>query len=49
MKKYILVIAILFLGFIKQSSAQIDLENIDLKDIIGRVMKVEKGFSPEFF
>jgi len=49
MKKHILIIAILFLGISKQSSAQIDLENIDLKDIIGRIMKVEKGFSPKFF
>jgi hypothetical protein len=49
MKKHILIIAILFLGITKQSSAQIDLENLDLNDIIGRVMKVERGFSPEFF
>lgn len=49
MKKHILIIAILFVGITKQSSAQIDLENLDLNDIIGRVMKVERGFSPEFF
>jgi len=49
MKKHILIIAILFLGITKQSSAQIDLENLDLNDIIGRVMKVERGFSPGFF
>ena len=49
MKKHILIIAILFLGICKQSSAQIDLNNLDLKDIIGRVMKVEHGFSPKFF
>lgn len=48
MKKHILIIAILFLGIGKQSSAQIDLNNLDLKDIIGRVMHVEQGFSPKF-
>ena len=49
MKRHILIIAILFLGICKQSSAQIDFENLDLKDIIGKVMKVEHGFSPKFF
>lgn len=49
MKKHILIIAILFLGISKQSSAQIDLENLDLNDILGKVMKVEHGFSPKFF
>ena len=32
----------------KGSSAQIDLNNIDINDIIGKVMKVERGFSPKF-
>ena len=49
MKKHILIIAILFLGICKQSSAQFDLENLDIKDLLGKVMKVEKGFSPDFF
>ncbi len=48
MKTHILIFAILFLGICKQSSAQIDLNNPDLKDIIGRVMHVEHGFSPKF-
>lgn len=50
MKKYILV-SIIFLSAIfinKQSSAQIDLENLNLKDIIGRVMNVQHGFAPKF-
>ncbi|MGI8583466.1 MAG: hypothetical protein ACR2KX_14810 [Chitinophagaceae bacterium] len=50
MKKFILV-SIIFLSAIfvsKQSSAQIDLENLDLKDIIGRVMNVQRGFAPKF-
>lgn len=34
--------------FAEKSSAQIDLNNIDLKDLIGKVMHVEKGFSPKF-
>ena len=49
MKKTILVSVILLFALCKQSSAQIDLENLDIKDIIGRVIKVEKGFSPDFF
>jgi hypothetical protein len=51
MKKHIFL-SIIFLAAIfvcKPSFAQIDLKNLDLKDIIGRVMKVEKGFSPDFF
>ena len=32
----------------KKSSAQIDLNNIDLRDIIGKVMHVQKGFAPKF-
>ncbi|MEO8109524.1 MAG: hypothetical protein ABI594_05820 [Ginsengibacter sp.] len=34
--------------FSSVSSAQIDLKNIDLKDIIGKVMHVDKGFAPKF-
>jgi len=49
MKTRILIIAIFFLGICKQSSAQIDLDNINLKDLIGKVMNVEHGFSPKFF
>lgn len=49
MKKIILVFTIALFGFCKQSSAQIDLNNLDLKDIIGKVMRVEHGFSPKFF
>jgi hypothetical protein len=50
MKKTIAIILLcagIFLS--KNSSAQIDLENIDLNDIIGKVMKVQKGFSPKFY
>lgn len=53
MKKHILIIVIFLLGICKQSSAQIDindlnLKDLDLKDIIGKIMHVEHGFSPKF-
>lgn len=31
------------------ATAQIDLEHIDLKDLIGKVVKVDKGFAPKFY
>ena len=34
--------------FNQSSWAQIDLNNLDLKDIIGKVMYVQKGFAPKF-
>ncbi|MEP7252430.1 MAG: hypothetical protein ABI683_08620 [Ginsengibacter sp.] len=51
MKKNFLIALLLCTGlcFSKRSTAQIDLNNIDLNDIIGKVMKVQKGFSPKFF
>jgi hypothetical protein len=48
MKKHLLIIAIFFLGICNQSAAQIDFENLNLKDIIGRVVNVKKGFAPKF-
>jgi hypothetical protein len=36
------------LFFAERSSAQIDLNDLDLKDIIGKVMHVQKGFAPKF-
>ena len=53
MKKHILIIAISLLGFCKQSSAQFDindlnLKNLNIQDIIGKVMNVQHGFSPKF-
>ena len=33
----------------QRSFAQIDLSHIDLKDILGKVMYVQKGFAPKFF
>ena len=34
--------------FSKTSNAQIDLSHLDLTDIIGKVMRVQKGFAPKF-
>lgn len=34
--------------FVEKSSAQIDLSHLDLRDIIGKVMHVQKGFAPKF-
>lgn len=44
----ILLFPIAALLFAEKSSAQIDLNNLDLKDLIGKVMHVEKGFAPKF-
>jgi hypothetical protein len=44
----IFLLAFAALLFAEKSSAQIDLNNLDLKDIIGKVMHVEKGFAPKF-
>lgn len=51
MKNYLIALSCAFIciGFTKSASAQIDLQNIDLNDIIGKVMKVDKGFAPKFF
>lgn len=36
------------LCFSQRSFSQIDLNNLDIRDIIGKVMHVEKGFAPKF-
>lgn len=41
---FILVLSISLKGY-----AQIDLDQIDLRDLVGKVMKVEKGFEPKFY
>lgn len=45
-----LIILFLFssLLFTESSSAQIDLNNLDLNDIMGKVVHVQKGFAPKF-
>lgn len=49
MKNY-LIVSIILISVLtsKQSVAQIDLNNIDLNDIIGKVMHVKRGFAPKF-
>ena len=54
MKRHILILADPLVRIKQAVVAQIDLENfdlknLDLKDLIGKVMKVEKGFAPNFF
>lgn len=50
MKKYLLASIILLFSIFasKQSSAQIDLNHLNLNDIIGKVMNVQHGFAPKF-
>ncbi len=50
MKKAAAILVLIFAGifFSKKTSAQIDLNNIDINDLIGKVMKVQKGFAPKF-
>ncbi|MBS1736841.1 MAG: hypothetical protein JSS98_09615 [Bacteroidetes bacterium] len=47
-KNFSILLVIFSLGFIQNSSAQIDLSNLDIKDIIGKVVHVDKGFAPKF-
>lgn len=48
--RIVLTFLIMFsaLLFAERASAQIDLNNLDLKDLIGKVMHVQKGFAPKF-
>jgi len=50
MKNYVLMLIIFCSGLMvsNQTTAQIDLNNIDLGDIIGKVMNVKRGFAPKF-
>jgi hypothetical protein len=45
----LLIICLSFLLISKPVHAQVDLNNLDLKDIIGKVMNVKRGFAPKFF
>lgn len=49
MKKYILLICF-FVAALGTAKAQIiDLEHLDLGDLIGKVIRVDKGFAPQFY
>jgi hypothetical protein len=49
--KHLLITLIVLVSsaFVNKSVAQIDLNNLDLNDIIGKVMNVQRGFAPKFF
>ena len=48
MKKFLPLLLLFVFSILNKSFAQVDLSNIDLRDIIGKVMHVEKGFAPQF-
>jgi hypothetical protein len=48
MKYYSIIFIIVFIFSSQQSSAQIDLDHLDINDIIGKVMHVQRGFAPKF-
>lgn len=50
MKKVIIAALFIFSGllFSAKSNAQVDLNHIDINDIIGKVMNVQRGFAPKF-
>ena len=48
MKKYFIIICISCLAIGNNAVAQIDLDDLNIKDILGKVVKVERGFSPKF-
>jgi len=50
MKKRTIICFVIFAGllFSVQSNAQVDLNNLNINDIIGKVMHVQKGFAPKF-
>ncbi len=49
MKNYGLMFILCFgLMVSNRTTAQIDLNNIDINDIIGKVMNVKRGFAPKF-
>ena len=50
MKKSTAVVVSIFAGlfFSSKSNGQVDLNNIDINEIIGKIMHVQKGFAPKF-
>lgn len=48
MKKLYYLSTLVILLFAHPAKAQIDLDHINLEDLLGKVMKVEKGFAPKF-
>lgn len=48
-KKVRFILMIICIMSAQNSFAQIDLNNIDLRDLLGKVIKVDKGFAPKFY
>ncbi|MEO6328964.1 MAG: hypothetical protein ABIO55_08530 [Ginsengibacter sp.] len=48
MKKALFGIMVFCCCVSKQAAAQIDLNNLNINDILGKVMNVKKGFAPKF-
>jgi len=50
MKKNSTIVLFIFAGllFSVKSGAQVDLNHLDINDIIGKVMHVQRGFAPKF-
>ncbi len=46
--KKILLLGLICFAITTRSSAQIDLNNLDINDIIGKAMNVKRGFAPKF-
>ncbi|MFN2457768.1 MAG: hypothetical protein ABR502_06185 [Chitinophagaceae bacterium] len=49
MKKFIIVIVVLFSVTCRGLAQEIDFENLDLRQILGKVLAVEKGYAPKFY
>lgn len=47
--QFSLLFSVAFFLFFNPATAQIDFNNINPADILGKVIKVDKGFSPKFF
>lgn len=50
MKNMVFVSVLFMAGMLvsRRATAQIDLNNLDIRDIIGKVMNVKRGFAPKF-
>lgn len=49
MGKSLVLLSFCLTFFLNKSSAQIDFNHIDINEILGKVIKVDKGFAPQFY
>lgn len=49
MAKLVVLLSFCIFFLSKQSLAQIDFNHIDVNEILGKVIKVDKGFAPQFY